>query len=36
MRATRVTANLRLADVEKAKTFYSDYLGLDTEEFNMG
>jgi len=36
MRATRVTANLRVADVEKAKSFYSDYLGLGTEEFNMG
>ena len=36
MRATRVTANLRVTDVEKAKSFYSDYLGLGTEEFNMG
>ena len=36
MRATQVTANLRVADVEAAKTFYTDYLGLSTEEFNMG
>jgi catechol 2,3-dioxygenase-like lactoylglutathione lyase family enzyme len=36
MRAIRVTANLRVADVEAAKTFYTDYLGLSTEEFNMG
>ena len=36
MRATRITANLRVADVEATKSFYSDYLGLSTEEFNMG
>jgi predicted enzyme related to lactoylglutathione lyase len=36
MRATSITANLRVADVEAAKSFYSDYLGLSTEEFNMG
>jgi catechol 2,3-dioxygenase-like lactoylglutathione lyase family enzyme len=36
MRATRVIANLRVADLEAAKTFYTDYLGLSTEEFNMG
>lgn len=36
MRATRITANLRVADVETAKGFYTDYLGLRTEEFNMG
>lgn len=35
MRARRVTANLRVADIEAAKTFYTDYLGLSTEEFNM-
>ncbi|MGH3850303.1 MAG: VOC family protein, partial [Pseudonocardiaceae bacterium] len=29
-------ANLRVADVEAAKSFYTDYLGLSTEEFNMG
>ena len=36
MRTNRVTANLRVADVEAAKSFYTDYLGLSTEEFNMG
>jgi len=36
MRATRIIANLRVADVEAAKSFYADYLGLSTEEFNMG
>ena len=36
MRATRVTANLRVADIEATKGFYADYLGLSTEEFNMG
>jgi predicted enzyme related to lactoylglutathione lyase len=29
-------ANLRVADVELAKSFYTDFLGLSTEEFNMG
>ncbi|WP_322475181.1 MULTISPECIES: VOC family protein [Micromonospora] len=29
-------ADLRVADVEAAKSFYTDYLGLSTEEFNMG
>jgi catechol 2,3-dioxygenase-like lactoylglutathione lyase family enzyme len=36
MRPIRIMANLRVADVETAKTFYTDYLGLSTEEFNMG
>ncbi len=36
MRVTRIMANLRVADVETAKSFYTDYLGLSTEEFNMG
>jgi catechol 2,3-dioxygenase-like lactoylglutathione lyase family enzyme len=35
MRATRITANLPVADVEAAKGFYTDYLGLGTEEFNL-
>ena len=26
--ATRIMANLRVADVEAAKSFYTDYLGL--------
>ncbi len=36
MRTTRITANLRVADIDAAKNFYTDYLGLGTEEFNMG
>src|SRR3954452_6975737 len=36
MRVIRVLADLRVADVEAAKSFYTDYLGLSTEEFNMG
>jgi predicted enzyme related to lactoylglutathione lyase len=36
MRATRITANLRVPDIEAAKGFYADYLGLADEEFNLG
>ncbi|MFC4020341.1 VOC family protein [Micromonospora sp. GCM10011542] len=36
MRPIRVITNLRVPDVEEAKTFYTDYLGLGTEEFNLG
>ena len=36
MRVTRVIANLRVADLEAAKSFYTDYLGLGTEEFDLG
>jgi predicted enzyme related to lactoylglutathione lyase len=36
MRATSVIANLRVAEVEAAKSFYTNYLGLSNEEFNMG
>jgi catechol 2,3-dioxygenase-like lactoylglutathione lyase family enzyme len=36
MRAIRVITNLRVPDIEEAKTFYTDFLGLGTEEFNMG
>ncbi len=36
MRAIRLMANLRVRDVAAAKSFYTDYLGLSTEEFNMG
>jgi predicted enzyme related to lactoylglutathione lyase len=36
MRVTRITANLRVPEVAAAKEFYSDYLGLSTEEFNLG
>jgi predicted enzyme related to lactoylglutathione lyase len=36
MQATKVFANLRVADIEAAKSFYAAYLGLTNEEFNMG
>jgi catechol 2,3-dioxygenase-like lactoylglutathione lyase family enzyme len=36
MRAKRVIADLRVADLAEAKSFYTDYLGLGTEEFNLG
>ena len=36
MQARRIVTNLRVADVDAAKSFYVDYLGLSTEEFNMG
>ena len=36
MRATSVVANLRVADIEAAKGFYTDYLGLSIEEFTLG
>jgi catechol 2,3-dioxygenase-like lactoylglutathione lyase family enzyme len=36
MRATRIMANLRVADLDAARDFYADYLGLSTEEFNLG
>jgi predicted enzyme related to lactoylglutathione lyase len=36
MRTTRIMANLRVPDVDAAKGFYTDFLGLSTEEFNMG
>lgn len=36
MHVLRVIANLRVPDVDTAKTFYTDFLGLSTEGFNMG
>ena len=36
MHVIRVMPNLRVPDVEAAKTFYTDYLGLSSEEFNLG
>jgi predicted enzyme related to lactoylglutathione lyase len=36
MRAKRITANLPVQDIEAAKRFYIDFLGLGTEEFNLG
>ena len=36
MHVVRITTNLPVADIEAAKGFYTDYLGLRTEEFNLG
>ncbi|MET0190955.1 MAG: VOC family protein [Pseudonocardia sediminis] len=36
MQAIRITPNLRVADIEAARGFYSGFLGLGTEEFNLG
>jgi len=36
MRVSRIIADLRVADIAAAKGFYTDYLGLSTEEFNLG
>jgi predicted enzyme related to lactoylglutathione lyase len=36
MQATKIFTNLRVADIDAAKSFYADYLGLTNEEFNMG
>jgi len=32
----RITTNLAVADIEAAKGFYTGFLGLDTEELNLG
>jgi predicted enzyme related to lactoylglutathione lyase len=36
MRATRVFANLAVTDIAKARDFYMNYLGLDSEQFDLG
>jgi predicted enzyme related to lactoylglutathione lyase len=36
MRVTRIIADLQVADLEAAKGFYTDFLGLSIEEFNLG
>jgi predicted enzyme related to lactoylglutathione lyase len=36
MRVNGIIVDLQVADVESAKDFYTDYLGLRTEGFNMG
>ena len=36
MRVTGIHANLPVADIAAARDFYTDYLGLSVEEFNMG
>src|SRR5688500_12353112 len=36
MRVTAVIANLPVADIAAARDFYTDYLGLSVEGFNLG
>ena len=36
MHVTRIIADLHVTDIDAAKRFYTDYLGLSAEEFNMG
>ncbi|MDG3009842.1 glyoxalase [Rhodococcus sp. D2-41] len=36
MRAKQITTNLPVADLEAARSFYTDFLGLRDEEFNLG
>ncbi len=36
MRVTEIIADLQVTDLEAAKDFYTGYLGLSTEEFNLG
>ncbi|HEY0559687.1 MAG: glyoxalase [Mycobacterium sp.] len=36
MHVTRIIADLPVADVDAAKSFYTDYLGLATQEFHLG
>jgi catechol 2,3-dioxygenase-like lactoylglutathione lyase family enzyme len=36
MRANGIMANLRVADIDAAKSFYTDFLGLSSEVFNLG
>lgn len=36
MRVLRITSNLPVGDIDAAKSFYTDFLGLSTEEFNLG
>lgn len=36
MRVTGVTTNLPVADIDAARGFYTDYLGLSVEDLNLG
>lgn len=36
MRVRRITANLHVPDLAAAKDFYAGFLGLSTEEFDLG
>ena len=36
MKPTEIIANLRVADIDEARSFSTDFLGLDEESFNLG
>ena len=36
MRVTQIIADLQVTDLKAAKGFYTDYLGLTEEQFNLG
>ncbi|SNS19236.1 VOC family protein [Rhodococcoides kyotonense] len=36
MQVRKIIANLAVPNIDTARTFYADFLGLDTEEFNLG
>ncbi len=36
MRPTGITTNINVDDIAAARDFYSDYLGLTSEQFNLG
>lgn len=36
MRITEIITDLTVPDIDAARSFYADYLGLATEEFNLG
>jgi len=36
MRVTQIIADLHVTDLQAAEGFYTSYLGLTTEEFNLG
>ncbi|MDQ6687294.1 MAG: VOC family protein [Actinomycetota bacterium] len=36
MRVTEIIADLHVADLKAAESFYTNYLGLTKEEFNLG
>lgn len=36
MRVTGITTNLPVADIDAARGFYTDYLGLNVENLNLG
>ncbi|MGP5165599.1 VOC family protein [Arthrobacter rhombi] len=36
MRSIKITPNVHVKDIEAAKSFYTGFLGLSNEEFNLG